>query len=137
MSKVDSSNYFIKELSVINKNKFTLQQTKSLYLGLLYELLLNKEIFIRNKDLDDFLRDVFKKKYKEYLFKARPYLASRLLKEVSKEYDPSKINASTKLIILYLEENEEYIDKPSNSSSGLEDDVIGWVNSIGKGNKRA
>lgn len=106
MKTVDSKRDFKQELSVINKNKFTLQQTKSLYLGLLYELISSREVFSKNKDLEDFLINVFKKKYNSYLFKARPYLASRLLKDVSKEYDSFRISASIKLIILYLEEKD-------------------------------
>lgn len=136
MKTVDEKRDFIKELSVINKNKFTLQQTKSLYLGLLYELISNKEIFIKNKELDGFLKDVFKKEYNEYLFKARPYLASRLLKDISKEYDSLKISTSIKLIILYLEEkNITNIreSKANKTSNNIEDDVIGWFNSVSKG----
>lgn len=42
MNSTEVKEKFIKEFSVINKNKFTLQQTKSLYLGLLYQLISNK-----------------------------------------------------------------------------------------------
>lgn len=137
MKTVEEKRNFIKEFSVINKNKFTLQQTKSLYLGLLYELISNKEIFIKNKDLDGFLKDVFKKEYNEYLFKARPYLASRLLKDISKEYDSLRISASIKLIILYLEEKDIKDNRESKvrkNINNIEDDVIGWFNSVSKGN---
>ncbi|WP_176345212.1 hypothetical protein [Priestia aryabhattai] len=137
MKKVDSKRDFIQELSVINKNKFTLQQTKSLYLGLLYELVSSREVFLKNKDLEEFLITVFKRKYNSYLFKARPYLASRLLKDVSKEYDSFKISASIKLIILYLQEKDSNehnsVSKEKKSSNNLEDDVIGWFNSVRKG----
>lgn len=139
MKTVDSKRDFIKELSVINKNKFTLQQTKSLYLGILYELISSREVFLKNKDLEYFLQRVFKKNYNDYLFKARPYLASRLLKDISKEYNPTKISASIKLIILYLEERDmkdnNVEDKENRSSNNLEDDVIGWFNIVHKGRK--
>ncbi|OMF11156.1 hypothetical protein BK131_22255 [Paenibacillus amylolyticus] len=127
---------FIGELSVINKNKFSLQQTQSLYLGILYELILNKEIFPRNKDLTSFIKEVFKTEFNEYLFKARPYLASRLLKHVFEQYDSLMISASIKLVILYLQQEKTENNSDSRgkkSINNIEDDVVGWFNSVSKG----
>ncbi len=135
MKTTDNKRDFINELSVINKNKFSLQQTKSIYLGILYELILNKEIFPKNRDLTEFLKDVFKKEYNEYLFRSRPYLASRLLKYISEEYNSLKISASIKLIIIYLQEkNISNNDvKAKKVSNNIDEDVIGWFNSVSKG----
>ncbi|WP_051613993.1 hypothetical protein [Paenibacillus sp. UNC217MF] len=136
MKKDANKRDFISELSVINKNKFSIQQTKNLYMGILYELILNRVIFVRNNDLNDFLKKVFEKEYNDYLFKSRPYLASRLLKYVSEEYDSLKISASIKLIISFLHENDlqsgsdNREKKPTNK---IEEDVIGWYNSVSKG----
>lgn len=138
MNSAEAKEKFIKEFSVINKNKFTLQQTKSLYLGLLYQLISDKTIFKKNKELEGFLKDIFKKEYGEYLFKARPYLASRLLKDISIEYDNLEISASIKSIMSYLNEKSILEDvkprKPQNTKS-MEDEVIGWFNTVSKGNK--
>lgn len=140
--KIISDRDFAKEFSVINKNKFSLQQTRSLYLGLLYELLSNKYIFPKNNDLVRFLEKVFKKKYKSYLFKSRSYLASRLLKDVSNDYDTVQISASIKLIIFYLEslevENEISINDKKTSrkiNKNIKDDTIGWYQSVSKDKK--
>ncbi|MFD4419035.1 hypothetical protein ACFWOP_15075, partial [Bacillus safensis] len=116
-----------------------LQQTKSLFLGLLYELISERGIFLKNKDLEDFIKEVFKKSYNEYVFRSRPYLASRLLKDISKEYDPSKISAFIKLIVVYLHEkdttNEISDPRVQRSSKNIEEDVIGWFNTVSKGSK--
>ncbi|MGP4065811.1 hypothetical protein ACTWPF_12870 [Oceanobacillus sp. M65] len=134
MKTVDVKRDFIKELSVINKNRFTLQQTKSLFLGLLFELISNRQIFDKNKDINEFIKEVFKKEYNDYVYRGRPYLASRVLKDISKEYDSLKVSASIKLIILYLEEKDGINNyKGRKTSSDLEDDVVGWFNSISKG----
>lgn len=140
--KIISDRDFAKEFSVINKNKFSLQQTRSLYLGLLYELLSSKYIFPKNNDLTKFLEKVFKKKYKSYLFKSRPYLASRLLKDVSTDYDAIQISASIKLIIFYLEnleiEHEINVnDKKTirKVNKNIQDDTLGWYQSVSKGKK--
>ncbi len=129
---------FIKEFSVINKNKFTLEQTKSLYLGLLYELISSKEVFKKNRDLEEFLLLVFKKEYKDYLFRSRPYLASRVLKDISEEYDFLKMSTSVKLIIGYLQENLDLSKNKSDfggkkSLNNIEEDTINWFNSVKKG----
>ncbi|WOV85013.1 hypothetical protein PGH26_03535 [Sporosarcina jeotgali] len=126
---------FIKEFSVINKNKFSLQQTKSLYLGLIYELILDKEVFQKNIELNYFISEVFDIEYSEYLFKARPYLASRLLKDLINKYEDLNISYSVKRISTYLDRMEFVQRKdtdPKNKSNKLEDDVIGWVSSISK-----
>ncbi|HFR4184934.1 TPA: hypothetical protein ACHVKG_001705 [Bacillus cereus] len=137
MKTEDKNRDYIKELSTINKNKFTVEQTKSLYLGLLYQLILSKEVFKRNRDLEDFLLSVFKKKYNDYLFNSRPYLASRVLKDISEEYDFLKMSISIKLIILYLQDrglSENKVETEGKKiSNSIEDDTIGWFNSVKKG----
>lgn len=138
MDSTEVKEKFIKEFSVINKNKFTLQQTKSLYLGLLYQLISNKTIFKKNKELEGFLKHIFNKEYGDYLFKARPYLASRLLKDISIEYDNLEISASIKAIMEYLNDKnmtEDIKTKPQINNS-MEDEVIGWFNTVSKGNKK-
>lgn len=140
MSSTEIKERFVKEFSVINKNKFTLEQTKSLYLGLLYQLISNKTIFKRNKDLEGFLKDIFNKEYGDYLFKARPYLASRLLKDVSLEYDNLEISASIKAIMNYLNDKNMIDDtKPRNTKNpkSMHDEVIGWFNTVSKGNSES
>ncbi|KZB89875.1 hypothetical protein A2U94_19180 [Bacillus sp. VT 712] len=138
--KTENKKDFIKEFGAINKNKFTLEQTKSLYLGLLYELISNKKVFKRNIELEDFISNVFKKKYNPYLFKARPYLASRLLKDVAEGYDFLKMSASIKLIIFYLQDKGLEANPGENgvkkSSSSLEDDTINWFKSVKKGSNK-
>ncbi|WP_368774664.1 hypothetical protein [Bacillus aerius] len=139
MKKIESKKDFINEFSVINKNKFTLQQTKSLFFGLLYELITERNIFKNKKDLEDFIKEVFKKNYNDYVFRGRPYLASRLIKDISKEYDPSIVSTYIKLILVYLHEkdmnNENNDPRVQRSSKNIEDNVIGWFNTVNKGSK--
>ncbi|MCY7492900.1 hypothetical protein [Bacillus safensis] len=139
MKKIESKKDFINEFSVINKNKFTLQQTKSLFFGLLYELITERNIFKNKKDLEDFIKEVFKKNYNDYVFRGRPYLASRLIKDISKEYDPSIVSTYIKLILVYLHEkdmnNENNDHRVQRSSKNIEDNVIGWFNTVNKGSK--
>jgi hypothetical protein len=138
----ESKRDFLKEFSLINKNKYTPEQTKSLYLGLLFELISSKEVFGRNRELENFILKVYKQQYNDYLFRSRPYLASRLLKDISSEYDFLKMSASIKLIILFLKEKgtEGSINDSNNgdrkNTTNIEADTIGWFNSISKGSNK-
>jgi hypothetical protein len=142
MKEAGSKRDFLKEFSQINKNKYTPEQTKSLYLGLLFELISSREVFVKNRDLENFILKVYKQQYNDYLFRSRPYLASRLLKDISSEYDFLKMSASIKLIILYLK--EKGIEGNTNDSNkgdrksraNIEADTIGWFNSISKGSNK-
>lgn len=142
MKEAESKKDFLKEFSLINKNKYTPEQTKSLYLGLLFELISSKEVFGRNRDLENFILKVYKQQYNDYLFRSRPYLASRLLKDISSEYDFLKMSASIKLIILFLKEKgmEGSINDRNKgdrkNTTNIEADTIGWFNSISKGSNK-
>ncbi|MGE7594786.1 hypothetical protein ACQKMY_16580 [Peribacillus frigoritolerans] len=142
MKVAESKRDFLKEFSLINKNKYTPEQTKSLYLGLLFELISSKEVFGRNRDLENFILKVYKQQYNDYLFRSRPYLASRLLKDISSEYDFLKMSASIKLIISFLKEKgiEGSINDSNNgdrkNTTNIEADTIGWFNSIMNGSNK-
>lgn len=142
MKVAESKRDFLKEFNLINKNKYTPEQSKSLYLGLLFELISSKDVFVRNRDLENFILKVYKQQYNDYLFKSRPYLASRLLKDISSEYDFLKMSDSIKLIIIFLKEKgtEGIIDDSNNgdrkNTTNLEEDAIGWFNSVSKGSNK-
>ncbi|WP_071458578.1 hypothetical protein [Bacillus massilinigeriensis] len=143
MKEAESKRNFLNEFSLINKNKYTPEQTKSLYLGLLFELISSREVFEKNRDLENFVLKVYKQQYNDYLFRSRPYLASRLLKDISSEYDFLRMSASIKLIILFLKEkaNEDNIkvvsDKENKKNrTNIEADTIGWFNSVNKGSNK-
>ena len=139
MKIVEEKIDFIKEFSVINKNKFTIRQTKSMYLGLLFELISSKEVFKRNIELKDFLKLVFNLDYSDYLFKARPLLAARLMKDVSNKYHTLEISKSINSIIYFLEEKKEiHVEVNSKKiKSTLEDDIVNWFSSVNKGTDKS
>lgn len=51
-------------------------------IGIVSELLLSKQIFKRNKDIEKFLKEVFELELKEYLFKSRTLLVSKVIREI-------------------------------------------------------
>ncbi|CZR09470.1 hypothetical protein [Trichococcus ilyis] len=125
---------FVKEFNNLNSNKFSKEQTISIFLGTLFQLITDKKIFKLNIDIQKFLEDVLKKEYKDYLFRSRSYLTSRVLADIKKEKSYRElVNLSTK-IADYLNENNELKQSiiKNNSGKKIEDSIVGWVNQVNK-----
>lgn len=63
-------------------------------IGIVIEMLFSKELFSKNSEIEDFLKEVFSLEFKLYLFKSRTLVAARVSKE-----------------ILYMEKNNQYLKK--------------------------
>ncbi|MCT1538335.1 MULTISPECIES: hypothetical protein [Lysinibacillus] len=125
---------FIEIFKMINKNKLSIDQTKSLYLGVVFQLIIDKKVFTKNIDIDDFIKKIYVREYKEYLFSSRPYLASRLLKDIEKETDYNQLIMTSRNIINYLESTgttEEPPEKNSNRKNPA-NNIVGWYNTVNK-----
>lgn len=131
-----SREQYIKELSNLSSNKFSKNQTITLFLGILFNFITDKEIFKKNIDIQVFLREVFNKEYKDYLFRSRPYLVSRVLSDVKKEKTYSDLLKLSSEIGEYILKNSgnsinEEKDK-KNRKTHIEDNIVGWVNQVNK-----
>lgn len=61
------------------KNRFI---PKYKLIGIVSELLLSKQIFLKNIDIEDFLMEVFGLKFKAYLYRSRTMIVARVTKEI-------------------------------------------------------
>ena len=61
------------------KNKFI---PKYKLIGIVSELPLSKQIFLKNMDIEDFLMEVFGLKFKAYLYRSRTMIVARVTKEI-------------------------------------------------------
>lgn len=61
------------------KNKFI---PKYKLIGIVSELLLSKQIFLKIMDIEDFLMEVFGLKFKAYLYRSRTMIVARVTKEI-------------------------------------------------------
>lgn len=72
------------DLKMIKSNKLSISQSKFLFMGIIYEILFNKDLFPKNKDLKDFVNNQLlilfnqNEPYKDYIFKTRTTLASKI-----------------------------------------------------------
>lgn len=122
---------YIKELSNLNSNKYSKNQTISLFIGIMFHLMSDKEIFKKNIDIKIFLKAVLNKEYKDYLFRSRPYLISRVLNDIIKEKKFVDILKTVDRIISYLEFNNELLDFEKKASGNtVEDNILDWFNQI-------
>lgn len=120
-----------KELSNLNSNKYSKNQTVSLFIGIMFHLMSDKEIFKKNIDIKIFLKAVLNKEYKDYLFRSRPYLISRVLNDIRKEKKFVDILKIADRVVSYLEFNNELLDLEKKvSGKKVEDNILDWFNQI-------
>ncbi|WP_239727195.1 MULTISPECIES: hypothetical protein [unclassified Mammaliicoccus] len=91
-------------------NNYKPQDAKIILPGIIAEIVFNKEVFKKNIELKEFTK-IFDNEYADYLYKARPLLFARLIKEfmeISEE----------KELLIYVNKIEKYlnlnIEKPEN-----------------------
>lgn len=53
-------------------------------MGITSELILSKEIFVKNSDISTFLKSVFHLEYKEYVMRSRTLILSRTVRTIEK-----------------------------------------------------
>jgi len=125
---------YIDEFKRITSNKFSSEQSGYLYIGLLFKLINDRTVFKRNIETDTFIKEVFNREYKDYLFRSRPYLASRLLSDLNNDLDYHNLVKSTKKIINYLLDISNKDNGPKegkNKKVKIEtDNIIGWLNIV-------
>lgn len=129
--------YYIDELKSVTSNRFSSEQSKYIYIGLIYEIINDKNLFKKNNDVAVFIKEVYNIKYKEYVFNSRNYVLSRLLSDLNGELNNKNypyLIKSTKKIIYFLETSDLKIDsdelKDTNIRTKKSDNVIGWFNSV-------
>ncbi|WP_039652372.1 hypothetical protein [Clostridium tyrobutyricum] len=76
------------DMKIITTNKLNMSQSKLLFMGIIYEIVLRRDLFPMNCDLKAFINKIFIKRFndkipfKEYLYSSRTLLASRLQKNI-------------------------------------------------------
>lgn len=88
-------------------------------IGIVSELLLSKQVFLKNSDIEDFLKDIFGLEFKAYLFKSRTLLIARVTKEIiSMEKDNEYKNKLYKFVQGKIDELKDNERKEKNQLDG-------------------
>lgn len=127
-------NNYIDHFIKIKGNKYSTEESERLFLGLLFYMLNDREIFKMNDDIKQFIEIVFGYHYKDYLYRARPHLASRLMNDIRKEISYGDLLILNNRIIEYLSGNT-VSNKSSAKNENQNTNISGWLN-MKKGKNR-
>lgn len=136
----------LNDLSFVISSRISMQQAKPFFAGLLYEIILNKEIIAYNKQLPHFVNDIIistanltanqNGEYtdipflKPYIFSSRTNVAARISRIIIEKFDYNAVVAINEAISNYIKENSvENLKKlkPTNSSSSLIKELDNWL----------
>lgn len=85
------------DIKVITGNKLSASQSKLLFMGIIYELILRKDLFPKKINLEKFVNKLLvvnfkdKKPFKEYLYSSRTLLGGRILKKIQTDIEYGQI----------------------------------------------
>ncbi len=123
------------DFKIVISNKLSISQSRLLFMGIIYELILRKDIFPRNDDLKGF-NNIFVKKFnnktpfKEYLYNSRTLLASRLQKNIISELNYTQIIEVVNEILTVLPDYKEKQEKVKKTKKNNDTYVSDWINLI-------
>lgn len=127
---------YSKSFSDIKKNKFSTEESKNLFFGLLFHMINDKSIFKLNDDIKDYIILVLEKEYKDYLFRSRPYLAARIMNDLRKESAYGDIIKISNKTIDYLK-NKNYesadFEVHKEKTGSNYNNLSGWLSLNNKG----
>lgn len=124
------------DLSIIKSNRLSLSQSKLLFMGVLYEILLRTDVFPKNSDLKSFIEDIlngYTKNngiFREYIYRSRTLLASRILRDIFDELEYTQIIDITYKIEKIFESSIE--TKKNTSKVKNNDSVKEWMQFLSK-----
>ncbi|MEB6229023.1 hypothetical protein [Staphylococcus xylosus] len=107
---------FKKEMIQKLKTNKKPQDVKIIIPGVIAEIIFNKEVYKKNVELKDFTR-IFEEEYADYLFKARPLLYSRLIKEFIYIDNDKDLRNYVNKLIAFLELNNDQKNKDVNKKA--------------------
>lgn len=94
-------------------------------IGITAELLLSREIFPKNSQIEDFLNDVFRVKYKTYVMKSRTLMVARCCKVIS-TCEEKEYNIYKRGILKFVNQEIELMKKESDIKSE-KNQFDGWL----------
>lgn len=108
-NKENYAENIIKDLSILKSNKLNSNESIIYFSGIIYSIILNKKMFKKNEELKEFIYDVFlnpmgMKQYKEYLYKNRTLLGSRVSRHILDKFNYTDTIKLSKIISKYIKE---------------------------------
>lgn len=92
-------------------------------IGIVSEILLSKEIFLRNSDINFFLKEVFEIEFKEYIMKSRTLITSHVIKLI---FNTENESLYKKKLLEFVTNNIEKIGFENNIKA-KKSNFDGWI----------
>lgn len=91
-------------------------------IGIICFIIYSKEIFPKNKDISEFLKDIFGEVYPEYLMKSRPLIVARLSNKLKTMEKETVLNIHKKLIKYFGIKSDNFlkVNKKKNANDKME-----------------
>ncbi len=109
------------ELKILKSSKYTVKEKKYILIGVISKVLFDKNIFPKNNDLKEYVslfENILNKKdpYRDYLYKSRTLLSSRVIKDlffdVNNNFNiDSEYNIDKEYIKNLIEINNKFLEK--------------------------
>ena len=121
-----------KRLKVVTGNKLDADQSVIYFSGIIYSIILNREVFKKNSDLKDFVYNIFLKplhdeQYKDYLYKSRTLLGSRLSRYILENISYTlTVEISNKLIV-FFDNNDKKDKKEKSIENEIANELSKWL----------
>lgn len=119
---------YVNDFIKINGNKYSKEESEKMFLGLLFYMINDRDVFKLNEDIKDFIEMVFEHKYKDYLYRSRPILASRLMNDIRKEKSYGEMLQINKKIVKYFENSFIELESKANNKKEVSNtNISGWL----------
>lgn len=125
------------DIKIITTNKLSMSQSKLLFMGIVYEIILRKDLFPKKNNLKMFVDKIFLKYFKnqepirDYVYSSRTNLAGRIQKVIQNNIEYAQIIEIVKELYKILPEDD--IEKVGNKKKvSLNKELIDWMNFIGE-----
>ncbi|MDK9857687.1 hypothetical protein [Staphylococcus equorum] len=119
---------YVNDFTKINGNKYSKEESEKMFLGLLFYMINDRDVFKLNEDIKDFIEMVFEHKYKDYLYRSRPILASRLMNDIRKEKSYGEMLQINKKIVKYFENSFIELESKANNKKEVSNtNISGWL----------
>lgn len=98
------------------------------YVGITIDMILSKDIFAANKNIEPFLQDIYNLKFKEYVISSRTNICARLIRHLTALSD-EELKKSKMKIVEYLDQYFEGI-KNDTKNTNSNDNYSKWLKGI-------
>lgn len=123
------------DMKVIISNRLNMSQSKLLFMGLIYEIILRRDLFPNNSNLKPFINKVVMKylsvdePFKDYLYDSRTLLGARIQKNIQSDVEYLQIIQMVKEIYEIFPKDEMQKNK-NKKNRNMNKDLIEWMNFI-------